>query len=152
MSVRIGLERPDQPEIAALIEELDAFQRPLYPAESHHGIDIAALAEPAVLFAVARSSDGEAVACGAIVLEPEYGELKRMYTKPRFRGRGLAGRLVEYLETEARRRGCAVFRLETGYLQTDAIRLYERCGYRPIGPFGAYLADPNSVFMEKGRA
>ena len=48
----ISLESPDQPEVIALIEELDAYQAPLYPAESHHGINIEALSSKNVLFAV----------------------------------------------------------------------------------------------------
>src|SRR5688572_15630663 len=46
--VRVELESADQPEVVRLIDELDAFQKPLYPAESHHGIDLAALLAPGV--------------------------------------------------------------------------------------------------------
>lgn len=147
----IALESPAQPDVVALIDALDAFQKPLYPAESHHGIDIDALARDNVLFAVARTSEGRAVACGAIVLERGYGELKRMFTLPAFRGQGIAHRLLALLEGEATARGCRRFALETGYLQPEAIALYERCGYRRCGPFGAYADDPNSVFMAKDR-
>lgn len=148
-SVQIGLESPDQPEVLRLIDELDAFQKPLYPAESHHGIDLAALLQPQVLFAVARDGDGRAVACGAVVMEPGYGELKRMYTLPSHRGQGIARSLLAFLEAQAQARGCRRFALETGYLQPEAIGLYARCGYRHCGPFGDYAEDPNSVFMCK---
>lgn len=147
--MQIALESPDQPEVIALIDELDAYQKPLYPAESHHGIDMTALCRPNVLFAVARDEGGAAVACGAIVLERGYGELKRMYTRPSHRGRGIAGALLARLEEEARRRGCTRFMLETGYLQPEALAMYERFGYRRRGPFGDYTEDPNSVFMGK---
>jgi putative acetyltransferase len=147
--MHIALESADQPEVIALIEELDAYQKPLYPAASHHGIDITALSEPGVLFAVARNDDGEAVACGAIVPGPEYAELKRMYTRPDHRGRGLARAILALLEKEARARGAVLFALETGYLQPEAIALYERCGYLRCGPFGPYVEDPNSIFMQK---
>jgi putative acetyltransferase len=119
----IALESPNQPDVRQLIEDLDAYQVPLYPAESHHGVDISVLEQPKVLFAVARSDDGAAVACGAIVLEAEYGELKRMYTRPEQRGQGIARRLLDFLEAQAQQRGCRTFALETGYLQTDAIKL-----------------------------
>ena len=39
--MRIAVESANQPEIIALIEDLDAYQKPLYPTESHHGVDIA---------------------------------------------------------------------------------------------------------------
>lgn len=162
----IALEPPDQPEVIALIEALDAHQVPLYPAESHHGIDLAALGRPEVVFAVAREpAQGRAVACGAIVVGPLAGlpgggppdppgpllagELKRMYTVPAHRGRGIARRLLARLEAEALARGCRAFALETGYLQPEAIGLYERSGYRRCPPFGNYVDDPNSVFLVK---
>ncbi|QBP73603.1 N-acetyltransferase [Herbaspirillum huttiense] len=88
--MRISLEDPRQEEVIKLIEELDAYQVPLYPAESHHGIDLDALASANVLFAVVRDDDGQAVACGAIVLQQHYGELKRFYTSPLQRGKGIA--------------------------------------------------------------
>lgn len=145
----IALESPSQPEIIALIEALDAYTKPLYPAESHYGIDIAALSAVNVLFAVARAADGRAVACGGLEIGPHYGELKRIYTQPEFRGQGIAAGILGFLETEAKQRGCRRFTLETGYRQPEAIALYERFGYRRCGPFGDYPDDPNSVFMSK---
>lgn len=147
--VLVSLESPDQPEAVALIEELDAYQAPLYPAESNHGVDITALSSKNVLFAVGRSNNGEAVACGALLLCPEYGELKRMFTKPAFRGKGFASSLLAVLESEARTQKCSHVMLETGYLQSDAISFYERSGYQRRSPFGRYEDDPNSVFLEK---
>ena len=49
VAMQIAFESPRQPDVVALIEELDAYQRPLYPAESHHGIDIDQLDAPHVL-------------------------------------------------------------------------------------------------------
>lgn len=148
-AITVSLEPAAQPDVIALIEALDAYQIPLYPAESHHGIDMAALSQPNVLFAVARDGQGRAVACGAIVVGPDYGELKRMYTLPSHRGQGIARALLALLESEAGAQGVCQFTLETGYLQHDAIGLYERLGYRRCGPFGDYAEDPNSVFMSK---
>ena len=148
-AARIGLESPDQPEVIALIAELDAYQRSLYPPESNHFVDIASLCRPHVLFAVARDAGGAAVACGAVVLAAGQGEIKRMFVSPRARGQGLAGALLQRLESEARARGCRALMLETGIHQHEALALYERGGYRRRGPFGGYAADPLSVFMAK---
>ena len=148
-AVSIALERPDQPEVAALVDALDAYQKPLYPAESHHGIDMAALMQPHVVFAVARDGVGVAVGCGAVVVHAGWGELKRMYVSPTQRGLGIGRAIVLRLESEALARGCTVLRLETGILQPEAIGLYGRLGYRPRGPFAEYAPDPLSVFMER---
>lgn len=150
--MQIEVEPANQPEVLSLIEQLDAYQKPLYPPESHHGIDMAALSQPNVIFVVARDELGQAVACGAIVLEPGYGELKRMFTLPAHRGKGIARALVLRLESEAQARGCQQFMLETGYLQPEAIALYERLGYSRRGPFGTSVEDSNSVFMHKPAA
>jgi putative acetyltransferase len=147
--MNIAFESPDQPDVVALITELDRYQSALYPPESNHFVDIATLTQPNVLFAVARGSDGAAGACGAIVLGPHYGEIKRMYVHPRLRGQGVAKALLAFLEAAARERGCSLLQLETGILQDEAIGLYKRCGYEKRGPFGDYKEDPLSLFMAK---
>jgi putative acetyltransferase len=149
MLMPIKLESPDQPDVARLIGELDAYQTALYPAESNHLLDIASLMRPQVLFAVARDVAGEAVGCGALVLAGEFGELKRMYVPPRCRGQGVAKRLMQFLEAEAARRGCTLLRLETGIHQPEALGLYAAAGYARSGPFDGYVDDPLSVFMQK---
>ena len=68
--MRIALEPANQPEVVALIDALDAYQIPLYPPESHHGIDLAALSQPHVLFAVALDRRGEPHAVRAFSLHP----------------------------------------------------------------------------------
>lgn len=145
----ITFETPDQPDVHALVRELDAYLYSLYPAENVYALDLASLLDPRVLFAVARNAAGMALGCGAIVMNPGYGEIKRMYVRPQARGQGLARRLIESLETKAAERGCRTFMLETGPAQPEALILYERLGYQYRGPFGDYPADPLSVFMHK---
>lgn len=145
----VTLESPDQAEVVALIAALDAYQDTLYPPESRHALDLASLTQPHVLFAVARDSALRAVGCGAIVLGPEFGELKRMYVSPQCRGQGVAKRLLSLLESKAAERGSTLLTLETGPFQPEALRLYEACGYARRGPFGKYADDPLSVFMQK---
>ncbi len=147
--MRIALESPDQPDVVALIAELDAYQDSLYPPESRHALDLGVLVQPHVLFAVARDAGGQAVGCAAVVLEAGAGELKRMFVSPVARGEGVAQRLLDRLEAEAALRGCRVLRLETGPYQPEALGLYARCGFERRGPFGGYADDPLSVFMEK---
>jgi putative acetyltransferase len=84
----------------------------------------------------------------------DYAEVKRMYTRPAARGRGVAKALLYRIEDEARRANKSVLRLETGTDQQEAIGLYERMGFRPRGPFGPYAAMPacnieTSLFFEK---
>ncbi|MDL2357775.1 MAG: GNAT family N-acetyltransferase [Pseudomonadota bacterium] len=149
--MRTAIESPDQPEVIALIADLDAYQDALYPAESRYALDLASLMASNVRFAVARDHDGHAVGCGAVVLYDGYGELKRMYVHPPSRGQGVARAVLDLLESSAGDAGCTVFTLETGPYQPEALAFYARSGYVRCARYGDYKDDPLSVFMEKNR-
>jgi putative acetyltransferase len=127
---------------------LDAYQDTLYPPESRHYLGLPSLKQSNVFFAVARDAGG-AIGCGAVVLYPEFGEIKRMYVSPRGRGRGVARELLLLLESRAIETGCQLLTLETGPYQQEALALYASAGYERRGPFGEYANDPLSVFMQK---
>ncbi len=151
--LHIAPESPRQAELQQLMDELDAYQKPLSPPESFHGADLAQLCAPEVRFLVLRDASGAAQGCGAVWLGridgEAAGELKRVYVRPNLRGQGAGGRLVGELERLARLEGARRLYLETGVRQLEALRLYERLGYTRCGPFGDYLPDPHSAFMEK---
>ena len=149
MPATISLERPDAPDARRLIDELEAHLAPLYPSASRHGYSVDELLRAGVAFYVIRQV-GQPAGCGGVQLYgTEYAEVKRMYVRPQYRGLGLARQMLDHLAGHARQAGICVLRLETGIHQTAAIRLYERYGFRRIGPFGDYRSDPNSVFFEK---
>jgi ribosomal protein S18 acetylase RimI-like enzyme len=80
--------------------------------------------------------------CGrlrGVVMFDDYAEVKRMYTRPTARGRGIGKALLRRSEGETRAAGKFVLRLETGIRQQEAIGLYERMGFRQRGPFGPYF-------------
>jgi GNAT superfamily N-acetyltransferase len=77
-----------------------------------------------------------------------------MYAKREVRGKGVAKALLQRLEAEARDAGITRVRIETGNLQVEAMRFYEREGYEKCAAFGPYAAMPpnaitTSVFYEK---
>jgi GNAT superfamily N-acetyltransferase len=76
-------------------------------------------------------------------------EVKRMFTLPEYRGRGIAARVLEELEQWAVELSSHSCRLETGMKQPEAIRLYEKSGYRRIPNYGQYEGVFNSVCFEK---
>ncbi len=132
-----------------LITELEAYLDPLYPAESRHGLSVGQLLRKKVAFFIVRQ-DGVAAGCGGVQLfGTDYGEVKRMYIRPHYRGLGLAKLMLDHLESYARHHEVKLLRLETGIYQSEAIGLYERMGFQSIPPFGAYQADPLSRFYEK---
>lgn len=136
--------------LAVLIGELDAFQGALYPTQSQHCPDFSTLSEARLRCIVARDERGAAAGCGALLLQDGgEAELKRVYIRPAYRGRGLGEQIVGTIEGLASASGCRRLRLETGIYQQPAIALYRRCGYRPCAAFPPYEADPLSVFMVK---
>lgn len=91
MPAVIADERPDTPEAMQLIAELEMLLAPLYPQQSRHGYSVEKLQREAVAFFVTRQ-DGLPAGCGGVQLfGAEYGEVKRMYVRPQFRGLASAG-------------------------------------------------------------
>ncbi|MEX2081343.1 MAG: GNAT family N-acetyltransferase [Dehalococcoidia bacterium] len=144
----IAAESPDTVAARELIGELEDALGALYPAESRHGYSVDKLIREGVHFFVLRVGEAPA-ACGGIQFYPGFAELKRMYVRPDWRGRGLGRAVLEHLEAHARSEGCRLVRLETGVHQAEGIRLYERSGFAGIGAFPPYRPDRLSLFYEK---
>ena len=90
------------------------------------------------------------VACAGIRRAgPTTAELKRVFVRPGCRGQGIAGRLIARLEEEALSQGYTRMVLETGEPLQEAMRLYQRLGYRRIPSYGPYGETDDSVCMEK---
>ncbi|MEH0844402.1 GNAT family N-acetyltransferase [Micromonospora sp. CPCC 205711] len=135
----------DDPEIGALVV---AQQRELREADG--GLDGQATVTQDDIHYLAVVLAGRAVACGGVqALDAGTGELKRMYVRPAYRGRGIARQLLGALEELAFRRGHSVLRLETGSYLPAAIGLYTSCGYQPIPVYGEYVDNPYSVCFAK---
>ena len=149
MKTVITAERPDSADAIFLISELEAHLDPLYPKTSRHGYSVEKLMNQGVAFFVTRC-DEVAAGCGGIELfGKEYGEIKRMYVRPQFRGLGLARLMLDHLAAYAQEHNVFLLRLETGIHQKEAIALYEGMGFQRISPFGEYKEDPLSRFYEK---
>jgi len=143
---------PLDPAVRALIDELDAFNTALYPADSNHFDSpetlASGLANAQGVFLVVEQ-DGELVGCGAAKHCGQWAELKRMYLKPKARGGGIALAMLVKLLDWARKEGLPVARLETGNVSVGALKLYRRAGFKEIAAFPPYRPDPLSIFMER---
>jgi putative acetyltransferase len=150
-----SVERVSEPtaDVRALVDELERALAGEYSQEQRHGLPVDAIFQPHIEFFIARL-DGVAVGCGGVAFLDGFGEVKRMYVRDGARGRGVARALLARIETAMRERGLDLLRLETGVRQIDAIRLYERAGFRECEAFGAYVhmnpeAIETSRFYEK---
>ncbi|WBB66891.1 GNAT family N-acetyltransferase [Micromonospora sp. WMMD812] len=133
------------PEIAALVT---AQQRELREADG--GLDGQATLTHDGIRYLAVVVNGRAVACGGIqALDEHTGEVKRMYVRPSYRGRGIARQLLAALEELAFQSGHAVVCLETGTYLPAAIALCTSSGYDRIPVYGEYVDNPSRVCFAK---
>jgi len=90
------------------------------------------------------------IGCGAIKeLSPDSMEVKRMFTLPESRAKGIATKILAELETWAKELSYSKCMLETGKRQPEAIALYQKNGYRIVPNYGQYIGIENSVCFEK---
>jgi RimJ/RimL family protein N-acetyltransferase len=98
---------------------------------------------------------GTPIACGGLrplgpaLFDGTAVEVKRMYVAPAARGSGVAAAVLRELERHAARLGAERVVLETGTMQPDAMRFYEREGYTAIPRYGHYADSELSVCYER---
>ena len=104
----------------------------------------------AIKYVVLAYENGQPVGCGAIKeFAPGIMEVKRMYTLPEHRGKQIASQVLAELESWAVELSCTKCVLETGKKQPEAVRMYERNGYKRIPNYGQYVGVENSICFEK---
>ena len=149
MSLTIAVENVYRPGISELIALSDAYSDERYPPEGNFATALDDLDTPDISLVVARAG-ADAVGCVGLKFESDgIAELKRLFVHPGARGGGLGRKLMDFLEALARERGVRRINLETGPLNTEAVKLYKVYGYAPCGPFGDYEENPYSLFMTK---
>ena len=170
-AVSISLAPIPGAEADHLLVLSDEYMASLYPAESNHLVSSESLRTGDVVFLgaflssspdaagqlakteepLSGSEVGDCIACvGArFYREAEYAEIKRLYVQEAYRGLGLSRKLMSAIEAEILAEGIDCARLEMGIYQPEADALYRSLGYRDIQPFGDYLVDPLSQFLEK---
>lgn len=139
-------------DVVALVAEVQAHYVEIYGGEDATPMTPEEFEAPEGTFVVA-DVDGEAVACGAFRRhggpESSVAEIKRMYVRPTHRRRGVAGAVLEDLETRARAAGYTRVVLETGERQPAALAFYDGAGYAEIEPYGFYRCSPLSRCFAK---
>ena len=143
--IRTGADNPD---FIKLVKELDT-ELALRDGREHafynqfNKID-------QIKFAVVAYENNQPVGCGAIKeYDPDTMEIKRMYTSPASRGKGIATKVLTELERWAAERAFKKCLLETGKKQPEAIALYQKNGYHLVPNYGQYAGIENSVCFEK---
>ncbi len=147
--MKIEVDDLTRPAVLALLDEHLQSMRELSPPESVHALDLERLRQPGITFWTAWEGS-VLMGCGALCeLDATHGEVKSMRTPNAHRRKGAGRALLTHIIAVARSRSYGRLCLETGAMDAfrPAHRLYERFGFTYCGPFGDYVADPNSLFM-----
>ncbi len=152
MTVSIAVETPLQDDVRALVAALNAHLTPLSPPEFQFQMTVEQMADPATTVFIARNAAGKPVGMGALkVHSPDLAEVKRMYTLPETRGRGVGRKLLDAIEKLAREKAIPLLKLETGSTRgfEPAWRLYERGGFTRCAAFADYPESDYSAYYQK---
>lgn len=147
MTLEIVPGDPHDPQATALLKASHALMQELFPPEANNYLEIDALCVPEITFFVAREGD-KIWGCGALADQGDYAEVKSMFVDAQARGKGIANRILIHLIDTARGRGFSKIMLESGDALTSALKLYEKHGFSYCGPFGDYVQEPSSIYME----
>lgn len=103
-----------------------------------------------MVFYAVKDENLQLLACGALKhFDETTAEIKRMFVKNGFRGKGISKLILKTLEDTAVKMNYKRIILETGLKQHDAVLLYESSGYTKIKPYGKHKEDPDSICYEK---
>lgn len=134
----------------------DEFGIGFYDVETKLEQDMAKLemfAPPAGRLFLVRTDDQIAGLACMRKISAEIAEIKRMYVRPAFRGRGIGRDLLERLLVAAKRMGYPRMRLDSARFMKEAHSLYRSAGFEEIEPYPEseipeeYQA--HWIFMEK---
>jgi GNAT superfamily N-acetyltransferase len=131
-----------------LVEQLDADLA--IRDRKEHGFYATFNTLQQIKYVVLAYDQEQAVGCGAIkAFDDNSMEVKRMFTLPTYRGKGVAGSILRALENWAKELYCTCCILETGKRQPEAIALYLKAGYQQIPNYGQYAGIENSLCFKK---
>jgi GNAT superfamily N-acetyltransferase len=157
----IEIRRLDATEVRAQLDGLAAvlhdcvdggasvsYMAPFSPDDARSAFEgFVAEAEQGRRLVLAAFLDGELVGTVQVILalppnQPHRGEIAKLLVHRRARGRGIAQRLMEQAETEARAEGKTLVVLDavTG---GDAARLYARMGWTTVGVVPGFALYPD---------
>jgi putative acetyltransferase len=132
----------------AMIIELDEDLRSRYGSEQDIYDQYNKIAH--IDTVIVAYENGRAVGCGCFKpYDDDTVEVKRMFVRPQYRGKGISKIILKELERWASEMRYQKIVLETGMEQPEAIGLYKRLGYRVIDNFGHYQNMSTSVCFEK---
>ena len=139
-----------RPQVQALLQEHLDNMYELSPPDQVFALDLAKLRMPEITFWTIWDNN-LLFGCGALKeLSSTHGEIKSMRTPNAARRKGAGRALLQHIILTSRNRGYKMLSLETGSHPAfgAAQKLYNSHGFELSGPFGDYLPNEHSVFMQ----
>lgn len=102
---------------------------------------------PSGSFIIARLEDKLAGCVGIKKFDEENCEMKRMYIRPGWRGKGIGQLLCSYVIDWCRKSMYRRILLDTNAEMKEAVALYRKCGFKEIAPYCINEND-HPIFME----
>lgn len=138
------------PDFIALCHQLDDFLNQMAGGEENRAQYIPYNTLEDIHHVIVAYDGTTSAGCAAFKeYDQQHAEVKRVFVRAEYRGRGLGRQLLQALETWARQKGYAYLILESGEPLTAAMKLYRTMGYEAIPNYGPYAGMPESVCMEK---
>ncbi len=157
MEIRQAIEAEELAQVKQLFRQyFDWLAAEFHIDMNYQGIEAELASLPGYYAAPAGrllllNEEGVPAGCGAFrPLEPQICELKRMFVRPEFRGRGLGRAIALRLLDEARLSGYRIARLDTATFLKEAPPLYLSLGFQVRGPYYEVPEDVLkwTIFME----
>lgn len=137
-------------DFVVLCHELDAYLNYIVGGEENRAQYISYNSLDDIHDAFVAYDGDTAVGCAGLKrYDDESAEVKRVFIREEYRGRGISKKLMEILEQTAMEKGYSYLLLESGEILAEAMALYRKIGYKVIPNYGPYKCMPESVCMRK---
>ena len=148
MSIQLIRTNSSNQDFQSLVKQLDAYLA--ITDGDEHGFYNQFNGIQSLNHVIVAFDNKDAVACGALKEKEGYGlEVKRMFTKANYRGKGIASKVLKELENWAKELKSNQIILETGKRQVEAVKFYQKCNYKIIANYPPYEEMENSVCFSK---
>jgi GNAT superfamily N-acetyltransferase len=148
-SIVIKKEDPFSPDAKLMMDLLWEEIQARYGFKAPNPIDQSGFAVAGAGFWVARRQDTPVGSIALTPLPPNEAEMDVMYVAPASRGTGVAQQLMQVAEQHAKENGFTLIKLRAGMPQPEALRFYEKAGFKRIPAFGKWLFDETAICFAK---
>ena len=140
----------------ALLDDLDKLceiEKESFGKEAFTRSHIANLLDSCSVIGLAASVNGEIagfiIALAETTRRMTIGHIVTLDVSPRYRRKGIAEKLLQFVEVQLKEKGIGECRLEVREDNTAALNLYSKLGYKTIGRLEKYYGTAHGLYLRK---